>query len=145
MCVEDGTGLHQDGFNGKAKQYCSKKSMILTQIMMRRVPQNIGERNQHRGCAYSIIVVIFIYLLSLHVTRESNVYRSQELLFWTHRCIMVAICKQCALIPVHVLVFECPATVMIFDDFRKLVPSFDLAVWYWHTNLWYGKLLDIWP
>lgn len=81
MCVEDGTGLHQDGFNGKAKQYCSKKSMILTQIMMRRVPQNIGERNQHRGCAYSIIVVIFIYLLSLHVTRESNVYRSQELLF----------------------------------------------------------------
>ena len=77
MCVEDGTGLHQDGFNGKAKQYCSKKSMILTQIMMRRVPQNIGERNQHRGCAYSIIVT----LLSLHVTRESNVYRSQELLF----------------------------------------------------------------
>lgn len=66
--------------------------------------------------SYSVIVVIVIYFLSLHVTRESNVYRLQELLFWTQRCIMVAICKQCALIPVHVLVFQCPATLMIFGN-----------------------------
>lgn len=31
--------------------------------------------------SYSVIVVIVIYFLSLHVTRESNVYRLQELLF----------------------------------------------------------------
>ena len=46
-----------------------------------------------------------------------------------HGCHMQAVC-----------IDTCPCVGLWvprdLNDFRKLVPSFDLAVWYWHTNLW---------
>ena len=37
---------------------------------------------------------------------------------------------------VHWYLSMCWSFARDLNDFRKQVPSFDLAVWYWHTNLW---------